>query len=245
MAIGLHQGAYDASAVADIQSGMSMTGLFNEFAQDGITATGTTQATAFQTTGQTIRVATAGASSGILLPPAATGLEVLVINHGANALQVYGNGIDTIDDVATATGVNQMVNSLVIYTCATGASAGVAGKWYSEGLATGFGGSGLQTLSNQDGLTAKAGGGQGGGPAINRMINRVATVTTAADSVTLPASVAGLEITIINGAAVNSMNVFPATGETINLLAANTAIAVAAGTLLVFFCTTAGAWWTK
>jgi hypothetical protein len=38
---------------------------------------------------------------------------------------------------------------------------------------------------------------------------------------------------------------FPASGETINALAANTAIAVAPQTVLIFFCGIAGAWWTK
>src|SRR5258708_214890 len=114
-----------------LRNGVSFGSLLNEFAQVNITAAGTTQATAFQTTGQTIHVGTAAASSGILLPPAVVGLEVLVVNKGANGVQVYGNGTDTIDDVATATGVTQMINSNVIYICT---ASGPAGKWYSEGL---------------------------------------------------------------------------------------------------------------
>jgi hypothetical protein len=37
----------------------------------------------------------------------------------------------------------------------------------------------------------------------------------------------------------------PSTGETINALAANAAIAVAPQTVLIFFCGIQGAWWTK
>jgi hypothetical protein len=84
-------------------------------------------------------VATAGDS--VLLPPSAPGLDVIVINKGANPMQVFGSGTDTIDDIATATGVSQMANSFVLYACT------FAGKWYSEGLASGFGGPGLATAS--------------------------------------------------------------------------------------------------
>ena len=211
---------------------------FLESIQDNITAkAGGGQAGAFQITTQTARIQTvATAGDSIMLPPSTPGLELLVINHGANPMQVFGAGADTIDDVATATGVSQMQNSLVIYTCST------IGKWYSEGLATGFGGPGLQTQSSQDGLTAKAGGGQGGGPTINRMINRVTTVATAADSVTLPASATGMTITVINAAAANSMNMFPATGETINGGAANAALAVAANKTASGYCAGTGNW---
>lgn len=214
--------------------------LLCEFTQDGITATPSgTQANSVKLTTQTVRVVTvATAGDGVVLPPSQAGLELLVINHGANPMTVFGAGTDNIDDIAGTTGVLQMQNSAVIYICAT------AGNWYSEGLATGFGGSGLQTLSQQDGLTAKAGGGQGGGPTINRMLNRVATVATIGDSITLPASKPGMQITVYNGAA-NSMNVFPATGETINALAANAAFAVAGVTYVIFTCFTAGAWFTK
>ena len=55
-----------------------------------------------------------------MLPPAVVnqgvtnqaGLTVLVINHGANPMQVFGSGTDTINDVAAATGVSQMQGSM-------------------------------------------------------------------------------------------------------------------------------------
>lgn len=237
------RGAVDENFVQDllvnfVQSAPNpQAALFFELSQDTITAhAGGGQAAATQITGQTARV-TVVATSGdsVVLPASAGGLEVLVINHGANPMQVYGLGTDTIDDQASATGVSQMQNSLVIYTCAT------AGNWYSEGLATGFGGPGLQTLSTQDTLTAKAGGGQGGGPTINRMMNRFTTVATLNDSGTLPVSANGMQIVIVNAGA-NSMNVFPAVGEQINALGANTAFAIASGKTATFYCCTAGQW---
>ena len=74
----------------------------------------------------------------------------------------------------------------------------------------------------------------------------IATVATAGDSVKLPPAKVGMEITVINqSATATGPNVFPATGETINALAANTAIAVAPQTVLIFFCGIAGSRWSK
>jgi hypothetical protein len=57
---------------------------------------------------------------------------------------------------------------------------------------------------------------------------------------------AGMEVTVINqSATATGPNVFPATGETINSLAANTALAVAPSSVLIFFCGVAGSWWSQ
>lgn len=93
-----------------------------------------------------------------------------------------------------------------------------------------------------NGLTAFAGGGQGSATPLTGMMNRVTTVATAADSVKLPAAVAGLTVVAVNAAAANAMNVFPNTGDSINALAANTALSVAANKAIVFFCVVSGIW---
>src|SRR6266487_647388 len=95
-----------------------------------------------------------------------------------------------------------------------------------------------------DGLTAFATGGQTGGFPMREGINRVTTVGTAADSVTLPSTqdVTGEDLIVINAAAANSMNVYPATGEKINALAANAAFAMAANKTALFVITGAGQW---
>lgn len=91
-------------------------------------------------------------------------------------------------------------------------------------------------------ITARAGGGQALGTALVSAINRVTTVATAADSVRLPAARAGMRIVVINAAAANAMNVFPATGETINALSANTALSVVANKGAIFVCGVNGNW---
>lgn len=216
-----------------------MSDFFYETAQNGIVAlAGGGQVGATQLTAQTSRIATvATTGDSVKLPAAIPGLEVTVIHRGANDMQVFGLGNDVIDGQAAATGVSQMYNSTVFYICA------VAGSWETEGLAAGFGGPGLQTQSTQDLLTAKAGGGQLGGPTINRMLNRFTVVASIADSATLPASAKGLSVTIVN-AATNSMNVFPFTGDAVNALGVNVAFALAGGKTATFYCTSVGQWHT-
>ena len=103
---------------------------------------------------------------------------------------------------------------------------------------------GLQYESTQDNVAALAGGGQAGATPITAMNARVTTVGTAADSVGLPPSKAGLILYVTNAHATNSMNVFPASGDAINALSANAAFAVAATKTCGFICYTAGRWHT-
>lgn len=200
------------------------------------------QANAFQIVTQTARVTTvATAADSVKLPPATKGLEILLINHGANAMQVYGSGTDTIDDVATATGVSQMSNSTVIYTCADEGD-----NWYSEGLASGYvTGQSLQTYSYAT-VAANATDTQAAGTAIKNMLNTI-TAAGASYSITLPVSAPGAEITIANISS-QTIHVYPnaagTTTETINALSANAAISMLTATSAVFCCTVAGQWWT-
>jgi hypothetical protein len=72
---------------------------------------------------------------------------------------------------------------------------------------------------------------------------RVGT-TAASTGVLLPPSQAGAEIVILNSGA-NSLSVYPSGTETINALAGGAAFAMAAGALNIFYCFTAGKWFTK
>lgn len=215
----------------------TFTGIPIDSATNAITAfAGGGQASATALTSMINRVTTvATAGDSVKLPAAAPGLDVIVINSGANPMQVYGAGTDTINGVATATGVSQMQNSVCIYACT------VAGLWQCEGIGSGFAGS-FPTTSAVNGLTARAGGGQGAATPLTATINRVTTVGTAADSVIMPVSAVGMTITVSNAAAANSMNLFPASGEQINALGANAAFAIAAGKTATLTCAVAGQW---
>jgi len=94
---------------------------------DGLTATPSgNQSTALLLTAQINRISTVGsAADAVRLIPATPGIWQVVINDAAsNSMQVYGSGTDTINDVATATGVAQAAGKTATYYCS------VAGKWY-------------------------------------------------------------------------------------------------------------------
>ncbi len=94
---------------------------------DGLTArAGGGQASATLIPEVVARVGTvATAADSVKLPPAEAGLVVCLVNgHATNSMQVFGSGTDTINDVATATGVSQAAGKAAIYFCP------VAGKWY-------------------------------------------------------------------------------------------------------------------
>lgn len=98
----------------------------------GITAQAdTTKANATQLTCRLNQVATvAGAADSVKLPPGDVGMEVFIANDGAAALQVFGSGNDTIDAVATATGVALTNAERAWYYCVA-VSSGVY-AWVSQ-----------------------------------------------------------------------------------------------------------------
>jgi hypothetical protein len=80
----------------------------NQSVATNLTAIGSTRATSLGLTSTINNVTTAAAGTGVTLPPAASvgiGATVVIFNNGANLIQVYGAGSDTIDGVAGATGV--------------------------------------------------------------------------------------------------------------------------------------------
>lgn len=211
--------------------------LISESFSDTLTAAGSNQGNALLLVSEINRLTTVAASTGVLLPPSSPGLTIYVINHGANPLQVYGSGTDTIDDIATATGVTQMQGSLVLYACTT------AGAWYSNGLGTGYAGS-LETQSYTDGLTASGTNAQGSPPLVTTAMARFTTVG-ATNSTTLMPAAPGLMVTVINAGA-NALNVFPASGDAINALGANASFPAATTVkTYMFFSTVAGHWHTN
>lgn len=96
-----------------------------ELAQDAVVAgTTQTQAGATALTGQVVRVGTVAVlGDGVRLPASVAGLIVTLINDGANPMRVYGAGTETINSIATATGLYQGIGTIAFYSCT------VAGNW--------------------------------------------------------------------------------------------------------------------
>lgn len=63
----------------------------------------------------------AAAGDSVKLPATVVGLSITITNSGANSMQVFGTSPDTINGVATGTGVAQLPGVTTTYTCyATG-----------------------------------------------------------------------------------------------------------------------------
>ncbi len=101
--------AASVTASAAVQgASVVATGYVRGSIGNALTAVGTDRATSLALTKQTNNITTAGSGTGVTLPTVAsvgTGGMVFVFNAGANAIQVYGSGSDTIDTVAGSTGV--------------------------------------------------------------------------------------------------------------------------------------------
>lgn len=125
-------------------------------------------------------VATAGDS--VVLPASYAGAFITVRNDGANALQAFGLGSDTINAAASGTGVSQAAASTAIYV------SPVAGKWVQlvPAAGGGSGGGGMFNYSD-NGLTLTANtyfAPIGGGGAISTTEANVSVKSPSATTVT-------------------------------------------------------------
>lgn len=106
-----------------------LTQLIGSVQNNIVAKAGGTKAAATQLTAATCYVKTCATNGdSVKLPPGYPGLEVIIANQGAADLQVFGSGLDTINGVATATGVTQADPLTALYKC-TDVVAGV-GKWF-------------------------------------------------------------------------------------------------------------------
>lgn len=90
---------------------------------DGLTATGTTRSDALQLTKIYNSVATAAASTGVLLPSTQMGETIFIANSGANTIKVY--------PYESATTINQTSSASIASNYSSIFFAVSATKWYS------------------------------------------------------------------------------------------------------------------
>jgi hypothetical protein len=95
--------------------------------QGNIASSGTSQGTATVITQAMANVSSGGgAPAGVTLPVAARGLQVAIAVNNGTGIQVYGNGSDTINGIAGATGIPEGNALIVLYYCFT------AGAWLTK-----------------------------------------------------------------------------------------------------------------
>ncbi len=97
----------------------------NETVSPAVTAHaggGQTSATLLTSSFNNITVV-ANAADSVKLPASSVGTVITVSNQGANAAQIFGTSPDTINGVATGTGISIPVGAIFVFTCA------VVGNW--------------------------------------------------------------------------------------------------------------------
>lgn len=101
-------------------------------------------------------------------------------------------------------------------------------------------------IQTRDTLTAFAGGGQTSATQLQLGINEVSVVATAADSVQLPACIAGAVVFVVNNDSADAMTVFGRLGrtDTINGTAGATGVSQANAARAWYVCFKNGAWVT-
>jgi hypothetical protein len=185
-----------------------------------------------------IRSATANGDA-VQMPYAEVGMSMHVYNDSNYEIALFPAATDTINDQTAGAYVVMPPNSMYIVDCAT------PGMWTCPNVASGFAGN-YSTVSAKDSISA-AGTTQGTATALTRTLNRVTNADNT-KGVILPASVAGMQITVVNATASKTLNVYPASGDAIEAGAANAAYSLAAptggqgGKVAQFFCVTAGLW---
>ena len=101
---------------------------------------------------------------------------------------------------------------------------------------------GFLNLSAENGITADTGSAQAGATALTAALNRVTVVGTDGDSVLLPAALAGKIIAVKNADDAQDVDVFPASGDAINAIAADGAYTLGETKLALFICFVDGTW---
>ncbi|QJX71861.1 hypothetical protein F-M6_0098 [Faustovirus] len=156
---------------------------------------------------------------------------------GRTTADIFTNKI-IIDPSNTIASNNLLVNGDVI---TVSGSAPTVGQVLTATSATDVTFSSPFAVTNS--IAAFAGGGQASATQLANITNVVTTVATIADSVKLPSAASWIgRMIIVKNTAANSMNLFPASGQSINALSGDAAFAVAATTSVILVGATATNW---
>jgi hypothetical protein len=152
-----------------------------------------------------------------------------------------GTGTNTFGAGATVSGSTKTLNI---------GTAGLSGSTTNINIGSAVSGATSTTTLNGlviDSISAAvsaAGATQATATALVSNINNVTVVAAAADGVRLPTAVAGMRILVRNSDALDTLNIYPATGAQINALGANAASTLIAGLTIELMATTTTQWYT-
>ncbi len=243
--------------------------------ETGITAYATGgQANATKLTAQISRVDTVASGNDSVALPKITaapgklgslGSILFVSNNASNSMQVFGQTPDTVNGVATGTGVAVAggVNVwfvAVSYNVSTNVgtwlmtnsqSAAVAAITSGTIAGVAISGSTIATSSWTDvpkftsisaTVSAHAGGGQGSATALSSAVNYVSTCASDHDSVKLPAATGSGAVYLVTNGTAKICDVYPSTSGNIAGLGANNPLSLAVNTGSAFVDVAANVW---
>jgi hypothetical protein len=173
-----------------------------------------------------------------------TGTWTAGATNGTGTITVGQSTVNQTTNIqagATASGSTKTLNI---------GTAGLSGSTTAINIGSAVSGSTSTTTLNGlviDSISAAvsaAGTTQGTATGLVSNINNVTVVTAAAAGVRLPTAVAGMRILIRNSDSLDMLSIYPATGGTINALAANAAFTIIAGATIELMATTATQWYT-
>jgi hypothetical protein len=152
-----------------------------------------------------------------------------------------GNVGSATPGTVVATAINGPVGTVTPAAASVTTLAASGASALAAVAATTIAASGLVSESVAATVTAHATGGQGSAFALTKQLNYISVCATTADSVRLPASAAGLRITVINGG-VAAAQVFGAGTDTVDSVATATGVPLGIGKRADYFCVAAGNW---
>ncbi len=209
-----------------------------------VSAAGTTQGNGTALTADYNVVTTVAASSGVVLPTATVGRRIIIVNRGANTLNVYpfATGSQQIDALGANNPITIPVNGVMEFNAAT------TSRWYSSSTLTL-----TDSLITTPSLVAAkvstsasvtAGTNVQGQGALTADYNVITSAAANPSGVTLPVATVGRKVLIVNKGA-NPVNVYPVSGSTIDALAVNAAISLPVGGLLEFNASSITQWYSS
>jgi len=208
------------------------------------TVSGTLSATSTLSGTSTITLSGTTSSTTTLGTSATTGTTTIGGTSQTGAITVGQSTAAQTLNLGTGATANATTKTLNIGT------AGVSGSTTAINIGSAVSGATSTTTLNGlviDSITAAvsaAGTTQGTATGLVSNINNVTVVTAAAAGVRLPTAVAGMRILIRNSDSADTLSIYPATGGTINALAANAAFTLAAGSTIELMATTTTQWYT-
>jgi len=212
--------------------------------------------------------------SGVTLPTATVGRSVTVVNRGANSVNVYPATGANINALAANAGIALPVGAMLEFmaetttaweSTATPISTGVSGLGAAvatflatpttanfAAAVTGETGTGavvfgtapaISAMTVSTAATVTAGTNAQGQGLLTSDLNVITTAANNPSGVTLPTATAGRRITVVNRGA-NIINVYPATGASIDGQAANALLSLGVNARLDFTASSATAWFS-